>query len=65
MDEKAAEAVAEALGGSAWNSGAGTWLVRFERADGRVVLLSDEVVCEYGDEDALERTRPATSIILH
>ncbi len=64
MDEKAAKAVAEALGGAAWNSGGGIWLARFERADGRVVLISDEVVCEYADSDAAEAGEPAMSIVL-
>jgi len=65
MDEKSAKAVAEALGGAAWNSGGGIWLVRFERADGRLAVLSDEVVCEYADEFAFERTEPAASVVLH
>jgi len=65
IDEKSAKAVAEALGGAAWNSGGGMWLVRLEREDGRLVVLSDEVVCEYADEDAFERTEPAASVVLH
>ena len=47
MDEAQAKAVADALCGAAWNSGGGIWLVQFERKDGRLVVLSDEVVCEY------------------
>jgi len=65
MDEQAARAVAEALGGSAWNSGGSIWLVRFERADGRVVLISDEAVCEYDDDVAAGEAEPAASIVLH
>lgn len=65
MDEKAAKAVAEALGGSAWDSGGGIWLVRCERADGRVVLISDEAVCEYTDGETADQGEPATSITLH
>jgi len=65
MDEKQANAVAEALGGLAWNSGGGIWLVRFERADGKLVVLSDEVVCEYADEDAFERAEARVRVLLH
>ena len=52
MDADQAQAVAEALGGSAWNSGGGIYLVRIERADGHLVVISDEAVCEYSDEEA-------------
>ena len=65
MDEKSAKAVAEALGGAAWNSGGGIWLVRFERADGRLAVLSDEVVCEYADESAFDRAEPVASVVFH
>lgn len=65
MDEVQATAVAEALGGTAWNSGGGIWLVRFERSDGKQVLLSDEVVCEYENEDALDNGDPTSSMLLH
>jgi len=65
MEEEAAKAAAEALGGTAWQSGGGIWLVRFERGDGRLVVLSDEVVCEYADADAFEDNRSDAAIVLH
>lgn len=65
MDEQQAEAVAAALGGTAWNSGGGLYLVRIERSDGHFVVVSDEVVCEYEDDDAFEAGRATRSIILH
>jgi len=34
MDERSANVVAGALGGSAWHSGGGVWLVLKERPDG-------------------------------
>jgi len=65
MDEQSARSAAQALGGSAWHSGGGIWLVRFERADGRVVLVSDEIVCEYSDALAADQGEPTGSIALH
>lgn len=65
MDEQQANAVAKALGGSAWNSGGGIWLVRFERADGKLVVLSDEVLCEYDSEEAFVQTEASALVMLH
>ena len=64
MTESEAPALAAVLGGDAWNSGRGIQLVVIERPDGRVVAVSDEVVCEYADRDALMHGRPSYSIIL-
>jgi len=65
MDEQQAGAVAEALGGAAWNSGGGIWLVRLQRVDGHLVVISDEVVCEYRDSMAFDRGEAAVGIPLH
>ena len=65
MDEHEAEMVAKALGGQAWNSGGNIWLVRFERSDGKLIVLSDEVICQYENEDDLNNCRVGASIILH
>ena len=54
MDEARARAIAEALGGIAWHSGGHIWLVFIRRADGRFVVISDEFVGEYADENAFE-----------
>jgi len=54
MDEKAATNVAEALGASAWQSGGDIWLVLKERPDGHLVVISDEVVCEYASRTAFQ-----------
>jgi hypothetical protein len=64
MNEQQAEAVAKALGGETWQSGGGIWLVIFRRADSRVVVISEEVVCEYENDDALDSGTPAQSIFL-
>jgi hypothetical protein len=65
MDAENAGIIAEALGGTSWNSGGGIHLVRVERADGHLVVISDEVVCEYENENAFDENRPARSILLH
>ena len=59
---KKAEALAKLLGGKVWNSGGDIWLVILKRSDGRIVAISDEVVCEYADEEALEAGSPMTSV---
>jgi hypothetical protein len=64
MSEKQAQAIAKALGGQAWQSGGGIWLVVFHREDGRVVAISEEVVCEYENEEAFDSGTPAQSIFL-
>jgi hypothetical protein len=65
MNAELAKIVAEALGGVSWNSGGGINLVRIERADGHLVVVSDEVICEYEDEEAFDTNRPVRSILLH
>jgi len=64
MDETKAKQLAELLGGEPWQSGGDIWLVVIRRADGKVVAISDEVVCEYADETALEGGEPDNSINL-
>jgi hypothetical protein len=65
MDSEQAELAARALGGTAWNSGGGINLIRFERQNGTLVIISDEVVCEYSSEGDFDNSRPANSIFLH
>ncbi len=43
-NEEQATAVAEALGGTAWQSGGGIWLVLFDAGDGRFVAASEDLV---------------------
>lgn len=63
MDEEAATAVAKGLGGLPWQSGGGVWLVLFERADGKVVVLSDEAVAQYPDWDGFERNEQEVAVV--
>jgi len=65
MSEEQAKTIAEALGGTAWNSGGDVYLVRVERTDGHLVVLSDEVICEYDGDEAFEENRARSSILLH
>ena len=64
MNEEQANTIAEAMGGEVWQTGGDIWLVLFRRQDGKIVAISDEVVCEYENDDQLESGRPAASIIL-
>ena len=65
MNEEQAEKIADILGGSTWQSGGNIWLVLFERNDGKLVVLSDEAICEYDSQEALNKSKPETSILLH
>ena len=65
MDEQQAEQVATAVGGEAWNSGGGIWLVLCRRSDGKIVAISDDAVCEYSEEDQLDGGTPDSTIPLH
>ena len=64
MEEEQAIAVARALGGDVWQSGGDIWLVIIRRSDGHVVVLSDEAVCEYPNEEAIETGQPLTNVLL-
>jgi hypothetical protein len=64
MEEEQAIVVARALGGEAWQSGGDIWLVIIRRADGHVVVLSDEAVCEYSNEEAMGTDQPLSNIVL-
>jgi hypothetical protein len=65
MNEAQALAVAEALRGETWNSGGGIWLVVLRRADGKIVVLSEEVAKVYDDDDAFDEDRSIAEFLLH
>jgi len=44
MNEQEAQRIVKTIGGSTWNSGGGIYLVRLERKDGHLAVISDEVV---------------------
>ena len=64
MNEIEASSAAGALGGYEWQSGGGIWLVRLDRDDGSIVLISDDAVCEYQDDDAMQAGRSRSAILL-
>lgn len=55
MNEQHAQAIANALGGETWQSGGDLWLVTLRRIDGKIVVISDDAVCLYADDEAFER----------
>jgi len=64
MTEEQATAVADALGGETWQSGGDIWLVLLRRADGKVTAISEDIVCEYENEDSLQAGTSSLSISL-
>ncbi len=65
MNEEQANSIANTLGGRVWQSGGGIWLVLFEKADGKLVVVSDEAICEYLSQAEFDRSKPCQSILLH
>ena len=65
MTETEAEAIAAALGGRTWNSGGGVWLVLFDRLDGKLIVLSDDAICEYDNMEGFEKAQAKVTIVLH
>ena len=64
MTESDTREIARVFGGEVWNSGGDINLVVLERSDGRVVAISDEVICEYANREELETGQPLNSITL-
>ena len=65
MGEQQATAIADAIGGETWQSGGEIWLVILRKADGRVVALSDDCICEYESDDAFQDGTSIATIHLH
>lgn len=64
MDVEKAKALAVLLGGEAWHSGGGIWLVQVKREDGSLVVVTEESVSEYADYEAFEEGRSSADILL-
>lgn len=64
LNEETAAQVARALGGEAWQSGGDIWLVLIHRKDGKLVIISDDVVCEYATEADFDSGRADKSVLL-
>ncbi len=57
--------VAAALGGQAWQSGGSIWLFLLRQGNGKLVAVSDEVICEYSNQTEFDMCKPHQSILLH
>lgn len=64
MDERTAEQLAVIVGGEAWQSGGGIWLVTVTRDDGSLVVFSGDAICEYESDEAFDAGRAAKTILL-
>jgi len=62
MDERTAEQLAVIVGGEAWQSGGGAYLVTVNRQDGSLVVFSGDAVCEYENDEAFDAGRASTTI---
>lgn len=62
MNEANARGIADILGGEAWQSGGNIWLVLFESPDGRMVAISEDLVCEYEGRDAFYEGRSSREV---
>lgn len=64
MDEKTAEHLAAIVGGEAWQSGGGIYLVTVNRDDGSLVVFSGDAVAEYESDEAFDAGRASKTILL-
>ncbi|MCC6425865.1 MAG: hypothetical protein IT435_03485 [Phycisphaerales bacterium] len=64
MDQRTAEQLAAIVGGEAWQSGGGIYLVTVTRNDGSLVVFSGDAVCEYESDEAFDAGRAAKAILL-
>jgi hypothetical protein len=64
MDESTAEQLAAIVGGEAWQSGGGIYLVTVNRDDGSLVVFSGDSVCEYENDEAFDAGRASKTILL-
>ncbi len=64
MDENTAEQLAAIVGGEAWQSGGGIWVVSVHREDGSLVVLGGDAICEYENDEALDASQAKQTIIL-
>lgn len=64
MDERTAEQLSVVVGGEAWQSGGGIYLVTVTREDGSLVVFSADSICEYENEEAFDAGRASKTILL-
>ena len=54
MEKDKAIQLAELLNGEAWNSGGGLYIVLIRNSLGGIVGITDDSICLYANEEALE-----------
>lgn len=64
MDEKTAELLAAIVGGEAWQSGGGIYLVTVNHANASLVVFSGDAICEYENEEAFDANKASNTILL-
>lgn len=64
MDEQTAEHLATIVGGEAWQSGGGIYLVTVNREDGSLVVFSGDAIAEYENDEAFDAGRASKTILL-
>jgi len=64
LDERTAEQLAAIVGGEAWQSGGGMYLVTVNRDDGSLVVFSGGSICEYDNDEAFDASRASKTILL-
>jgi len=65
MDKRTAEQLAVLVGGEAWQSGGGIYLVTVNREDGSLVVFSGDAICEYENDEAFDAGRASATILLN
>lgn len=63
MSEQEAQALALILGGHPYQSGGDIWILVIARADGKIVVVSPEVVCEYENKIAWDNNHIPGKVI--
>ena len=64
MNKEQAKQIVELMNTDYWNSGGDIYLLIFRRNDGKMVALSDEVICEYENEESLEAGKTGRAIAI-
>jgi hypothetical protein len=64
MDQKTAEQLATIMGGEAWQSGGGIYLVTVNQSDGSLVVFSGDAICEYENDEAFDAGKASKTIFL-
>ena len=64
MTKLEAEQIAETFSGRSWRAGDGVWLVIVKQPDGKVLVVSDDLLCEYETQKHFEQALPSQTIPL-